>query len=137
MHKLLEQLRDIVLCDVEAVTKAGKIAPNDYAVIGEAVDILKDIKTIEAMEGYGYESEEMPSRYMSGRMMPRYNSYGDGYSWNNDGMDMSGMRGRDARTGRYVSRDDEVIAKLNRMMGEAKSGDERMMISHLMDEYRR
>lgn len=136
MHKLLNQLRDLVLCDIEAVTKAGKIAPNDYGVIGEAVDILKDIETITAMEEYGYESEEMPSRYRtSGRMMPHYdnyNSYDDGYSM---GMN-STMRGRDARTGRYMSRDDEITAKLNHMMADAKTENERMLISRMMDELR-
>lgn len=136
MHKLLSQLCDLVLGDIEAVTKAGKIAPNDYGVIGEAVDILKDIKTIKAMEEYGYESEEMPSRYRtSGRMMPyydNYNSYDDGYSM---GMN-STMRGRDTRTGRYMSRDDEITAKLNHMMADAKTENERMLISRMMDELR-
>lgn len=131
MHKLLNQLRDLVLCDIETVTKEGKIAPNNYPMLGEAVDILKDIETISAMEEGGYSSEEMPSRYMtSGRMMPHYNSYGgydDGYS---------GMRGRDHATGRYMSRDDEVMSKLNRMMGEAKTENERMIISRMMDEFR-
>ena len=52
------------------------ITPTSLEAMSKMVDMLKDISTIESMEEYFDEGQEM-----------------------------SGARGRDARTGRYISRD--------------------------------
>ena len=124
MDKLMHDLKDMILCDIDETVKKGQINPADYQALGEAVDIIKDIETIEAMRNYEYETPEMSGAMSGGRMYPmgRYNS---GYS---------GERGRSPRTGRYVSRDDETTAKLQNMMASAQTEQERATIQRMMDE---
>ena len=49
MDKLMYDLKDMILCDIDETVKKGQINPADYQALGEAVDIIKDIETIEAM----------------------------------------------------------------------------------------
>ena len=135
MDKLMHDLKDMILCDIDETVKKGQISPADYQALGEAVDIVKDIETIEAMRNYEYETPEMSGAMSGGRMYPmgRYNS---GYSGNSYGSygGYSGERGRSPRTGRYVSRDDETTAKLQNMMASATTEQERATIQRMMDE---
>ena len=135
MDKLMHDLKDMILCDIDETVKKGQINPADYQALGEAVDIIKDIETIEAMRNYEYETPEMSGAMSGGRMYPmgRYNS---GYSGNSYGSygGYSGERGRSPRTGRYVSRDDETTAKLQNMMASAQTEQERATIQRMMDE---
>ena len=135
MDKLMHDLKDMILCDIDETVKKGQISPADYQALGEAVDIIKDIETIEAMRNYEYETPEMSGAMSGGRMYPmgRYNS---GYSGNSYGSygGYSGERGRSPRTGRYVSRDDETTAKLQNMMASAQTEQERATIQRMMDE---
>lgn len=135
MERLMHDLKDMILCDIDETVKKGQINPADYQALGEAVDIIKDIETIEAMRNYEYETPEMSGAMSGGRMYPmgRYNS---GYSGNSYGSygGSSYERGRSPRTGRYVSRDDETMAKLNNMMASAANDQERATIQRMMDE---
>lgn len=131
MNNKLYKLHDMVLCDVEEITKKGSIKPEEYEVLGEAVDILKDLKTIEAMDQYG-ESPEM-SGYMPRRYMNGYSGNHSLY-YDNGMMGNSTMRGRDPVTGRYMSRDDGTMAKLSHMMASAQTEQERSIISRIMNE---
>lgn len=129
MDRLMNDLKDMILCDIEDTVKKGQIAPGDYQVLGEAIDIVKDIKTIEAMRNYEYETPEMSGAMSGGRSYPmgRYSgNYGSSYE-----------RGRSPRTGRYVSRDDETMAKLQNMMQSAQTEQERATIQRMMDELAR
>lgn len=134
MQDLMFKLQDMILCDIDEITKKGSIKPEEYEMIGEAVDILKDLKTIEAMDEYG-ESPEMsgymPRYRMNGGYSGNYGSYGNG---NTMPAGNSTMRGRDARTGRYMSRDDGTMAKLSNMMATAQTEQERQIISRMMNE---
>ena len=134
MHRLMNELKDLVLCDVEDVVKKGEIAPADYEKLGEAVDILKDIETIVAMEEYGYE-DRGDDMNVSGLYMPRYNSrMMSGNYRNNSSGGTSYERGRSPRTGRYVSRDTDPMQKLSDMMATAQTDAERATIQRMMDE---
>ena len=142
MDKLMYDLKDMILCDIDETVKKGQINPADYQALGEAVDIIKDIETIEAMRNYEYQDQEVSGAMSGGRMYPmgRFNSYNGGYSGNsynsygNNYGGYSGERGRSPRTGRYVSRDDETMAKLNNMMASAATDQERATIQRMMDE---
>lgn len=139
MDKLMYDLKDMILCDIDETVKKGQINPADYQALGEAVDIIKDIETIEAMRNYEYQDQEVSGAMSGGRMYPmgRFNSYnGGGYSGNSYGSygGTSYERGRSPRTGRYVSRDDETMAKLNNMMASAANDQERATIQRMMDE---
>lgn len=85
-----------LLCEEEkTILKKGDLTKEDLDNLHKIVSIVKNYKTIEAMEGEGKGySQHYPHLSMGG-------SYRGSY----DNDDMSGRRGRDARTGRYVSRD--------------------------------
>ena len=139
--RVLEDMKEVLEDQLKKISKKGdSISPQELDNAYKAIDIIKDITTIEAMQKAEKEQEEMKksqegysqaggSSYGYSMHMPMYpymmsedgyagNAYarGRGYDGNSnnayaggsyDGTsnDYSGRRGRDARTGRYVSRD--------------------------------
>ena len=118
LYDLCENLKD----DIKELNKKGDISPTELERAYKAVDIIKDIKTIEAMEDAGGSSaggsyDDYSRRYYrdggSYRDDGSYNSY-EGTSNARRGRDGDGdgryseegsyRRGRDAM-GRYTSRD--------------------------------
>lgn len=142
--KALHGMRDVLEEQIKKISMKGDaISPQELDNAYKAVDIIKDIDTIEAMKeakeqemqgGYFQDFSYGNSRRPYFHMYPRgsyeeegsYGSYNDSYDMSrgnyNDGQsnarrgrdgdndgryseDYSQRRGRDARTGRYVSRD--------------------------------
>ena len=110
LYDLCENLKD----EIKELNKKGDISPTELERAYKAVDIIKDIKTIEAMEdaggSYDYSNDNYSRRmYRDGASNASYNSY-DGMSNARRGRDGNGdgryseARGRDAM-GRYTSRD--------------------------------
>jgi len=112
LYDLCETLKD----DIKELNKKGDISPTELERAYKAVDIIKDIKTIEAMEDAGgsYDGgsyDDYSRRYY--RDGGSYNSY-EGASNARRGRDGDGdgryseegsyRRGRDTM-GRYTSRD--------------------------------
>lgn len=111
LYDLCENLKD----EIKELNKKGDISPTELERAYKAVDIIKDIKTIEAMEeaGNSYDSSYDYSRryYRDGGS---YNSYEGGMSNARRGRDGDGdgrysedgsyRRGRDSM-GRYASRE--------------------------------
>ena len=129
LEKLLEK-------DVRNVIAKGDISPADYQSLDTAIDIFKDCETIRAMMEGGYNTDDMPvsrnSYAMNGNggnsgYMPWSHSYG-----NQQGN--SYARGRSSVTGQYVSRDNEISSKLQRMMNAAPTEQERDVIARVMNE---
>ena len=116
LYDLCENLKD----DIKELNKKGDISPTELERAYKAVDIIKDIKTIEAMEDAGsshdrggsynsYEggqSNRMPYPYYyydePGTSNARRGRDGDGDGRYSE--ESSYRRGRDAM-GRYTSRD--------------------------------
>jgi hypothetical protein len=110
LYDLCDNLKD----EIKELNKKGDISPTELDRAYKAIDIIKDIKTIEAMEdasySYDYSRDEYSRR---GSYDGSYNSY-DGMSNARRGRDGDGdgrysedgsyRRGRDAM-GRYTSRD--------------------------------
>ena len=94
LYDLCENLKE----DIKELNKKGDISPTELDRAYKAVDIIKDIKTIEAMEEAGYSYANSYDDYSQ-----RY--YRDGRMSNNsyDGMS-NARRGRDTM-GRYTSRE--------------------------------
>lgn len=97
--KVLEEICEILEGELDEIARKNNITASELEHVDKAVDIIKDIKTIKAMESeYGDRRSSFGNEYeMSGRYMPymrRDNDY-DGY--------YSERRGRDAM-GRYTSR---------------------------------
>lgn len=135
--RVLEDICDMLEDEIKQIVKKDDITPSELDSVYKSVDIIKDIKTIEAMEDssqYGYSRrpyysydgsyegsyddtmrgvDTMPSRAARGRD-------GDG-----DGR-YSERRGRDAM-GRYASRDD----------GYSRHGEDTQMLKKELDEMRK
>ena len=93
--KALHDLKKMLEKEIEKVTSKNEIAPAEIEALYKVIDIIKDIDTIKAMEEYGEEyDDEYSERGYSRRGYSRRGSYENSY-----------RRGRDSRTGRYVSRD--------------------------------
>lgn len=89
-----------LLCEEEkAILKKGSLTEQELNNLHKIVSTIKNYKTIEAMESEeGGYSQHYPHLSM-GRGGSSRGSYDGSYEG------MSGRRGRDARTGRYVSRE--------------------------------
>lgn len=211
--KLFEDLTEVLQDQMKKIAKKNDITPQELDNVYKAIDVLKDIETIKAMQeageegGYsqeGYSQEGYSNRRgVKGTGRGRYsndgysqhypiyppmmfdgtsrdgsydgNSYAGGsYSpvWNqnrntemhgdqggnsnaggnmsnnqnmdysNNSYDYSNRRGRDARTGRYVSRDrgysradekEHMLDRLEDMLDDASSEKERRAIEQCIE----
>ena len=75
MHKILDKLEERLCRDIEESLHDEKITPATMEMLDKAVDIIKDITTIEAMEEYGDDYSEMS--YARRRDSRGRYSYGD------------------------------------------------------------
>jgi len=108
LYDLCETLKD----DIKELNKKGDISPTELERAYKAVDIIKDIKTIEAMEDSGYsndysrdgQSNRMPYYYYDEPATSHARRGRDGDGDGRYSEDSSYRRGRDAM-GRYTSRD--------------------------------
>ena len=122
--RVLEDMCEILEDELKDIAKKGDISPTELESVYKSVDIIKDIKTIKAMEqeyggsyarGYNSYDGSYDGSYNS------YNSYDGSYNSyrGGDGMSNAGRRGRDGdgdgryserrgrdAMGRYTSRDD-------------------------------
>lgn len=101
---VLDELKEMISRELKTITRQDSITPQTLEAAYKAVDILKDIETIEAMQEAGYSN----------------NSYDDDMSYTSmrsNGMGYSYARGRDSR-GRYTSRDYSRHAELDHMLGK-------------------
>ena len=97
--RILDDVCDILEDELKEIVRNRDMSPSVLDNTYKAVDIIKDIKTIKAMEDAIYDG--------------RY-SYGSSYDWDND---YSMARGHNRRMPEY-SRDDEkerLIAKMEEM----------------------
>ena len=106
MDKTLDMVCDRLLDEIEGTVKKD-ITPASLEMLDMAVDIIKDLKEIEAMESVGY----------SGRTKP----YDNGNS----------MRGRYERS---YSRTGSPMSELEHMYNDAQSDKEREIIRKVMNQ---
>ena len=118
LYDLCELLED----ELHDIVRKGEISSTELEGAYKAVDIIKDIKTIEAMEDYSYDDYSRRNSYDGENMsynMSRDNSYARrGRDGDGDGR-YSERRGRDGR-GRYsrdYSGDDkqQMLNKIDQM----------------------
>ena len=94
LYDLCENLKE----EIRELNKKGDISPTELDRAFKAVDIIKDIKTIEAMEDAGYSY----ANSYDGMSNARRGRDGDGDGRYSE--DASYRRGRDTM-GRYTSRE--------------------------------
>lgn len=96
----LEKTEELLLKEIRKVNVKNDLTPQELNSMKEAVCLMKDIIKLEEMMNYANEEYD------------EYSEYGDG--------EMSGrsyMRGRDARTGRYMSRSRGSGRSMNNSQG--------------------
>lgn len=136
-----DSIKEMVYCEIDEISHYGKLDMNTMKILGELVDILKDIGSIEMFEegvqvqdneysfanGYsrnngGYSQRRMPIYYNEG------NSYRGGRS----------MNGGYSRRGRGNYSYDEgkahMIDKLNNLMMETNEQKDRDAIQKLIEQ---
>ena len=121
MERTLEDLRAIVMKELDDINKKGELDENSLVCAYKLIDIVKDIHEIDSYE-MGYSQ--------TGRMMP-YSMTGNSYR-NRDSM---GRYSRDyGNSYRGYSRDDDMMNKLGHMMDTAGSETERQVIQRIMNQ---
>lgn len=138
-----ERIKDLVYCELDEISNQGQLDMNTVKVLGELVDILKDIGSVEMFEeginvqedeysfSNGYNRNRMSNNGYSQRRMPIY--YNDGNSYRNSGH----MNGGYSRRGRGYSYDDSkthMIEKLHGLMNEAQDQNDKNAIQRLIDQ---
>ena len=129
--KELDRIKDLVYNELDDISNhVDQLDKGTVCVIGDLVDILKDIETIYMFEE-GYEVRDDEYSLASGRSKyPARYYYDNGYRGGNYG----GLQRRNNRGG--YSRDDakeHMIMKLEDLMNDAQDEHDRHAISKLVE----
>lgn len=134
-------IKDMVYCEIDEISRQGKLDMNTLKALGELVDILKDIGSVEMFEegievqdeGYGYSQMNSYNRNggYSQRRTPVY--YNDGNSYRN-GRGMNNGYSRRNRGYSYDGDKDHMIEKLNNLMMEASDQKDKEAIQRLIEQ---
>ena len=139
--KEFDSIKDMVYCEIDEISQYGKLDMNSIKIIGELVDILKDIGSIEMFEE-GINIQEDDYSLMNGysrdngysqRRMPVYYYDGNSYRGNRNMNNGYSRRGY----GRGHSYDDSkthIIDKLNHLMTEAVDQRDKDSIQRLINQ---
>lgn len=136
-----DNIKDMVYCELDEISRQGKMDMNTVKVLGELTDILKDIGSIEMFEeGINIQEDDfMQSNGYSrngGYSQRRMPVYYEGNSYNSRGMSNGGY----SRRSRGYSYDDSkshMIEKLNHLMMEASDQQDKDTIQRLIDQMQR
>ena len=136
-----DNIKDMVYCELDEISRQGKMDMNTVKVLGELTDILKDIGSIEMFEeGINIQEDDfMQTNGYSrngGYSQRRMPVYYDGNSYNSRGMSNGGY----SRRRRGYSYDDSkshMIEKLNHLMMEASDQQDKDAIQYLIDQMQR
>ncbi len=129
MHKSMEKLRDMLCEELEEYAEKGELSAGSLEVVHKLTDTIKNLDKIEKLEGDdGYSQRYMP-----------YDLYFDDGNSYARRRDSRGRYTRDGRMsyarGRYSREDgkDNMIKKLEEMMGMAENEKEREALNRCMD----
>jgi len=134
------EVKDMVYDEIDKIVYQGKLNKETLCILGELVDILKDIGTVEMFEE-GISVPEDEYSLASGS----YNR-NNGYSYRNGrmyGYDGGYRNGRDygskySRRGRggYSMEDahDHMMSQLHSIMNEAQNDEDRQAVKKLIEQ---
>ena len=150
--KEFDAIKDMVYCEIDDISHSGKLDMNSVKVLGELVDILKDIGSVEMFEEgvdiqnedysfanrypreNGYSQKRMPIYYEGRNGYDGRNSYdgGNGYDYSN----RSYNRGYSRRNRNYSYDDSKthMIDKLSQLMMEATDQRDKDNIQRLIEQ---
>ena len=133
-----DNIKDMLYCEIEEISHQQKLDMNTVKVLGEIVDILKDIGSVEMFEeGQFGQDEEYSFSDGYSRNNGRYYR-GNGSSYRSGGRSSRNGGSRSVRSNRSgYSRDDakdHMIHKLERLMEEANDEQDRQSIERLIEQ---
>ena len=139
MSMTSEQMRTIkdfgdLLCkQIDKINKKGDITPDELQRMDKAVDIIKDITVICAMEEYGKDPEE--------EMYSSMGYYGRNYrnmpAWSSQGRDSMGRYSSTMGYSRDDSAKQTMRHDLELKLAGARNEEERQMYMRMMDALER
>ena len=135
--KEFDTVKDLVYCEIDEISHIGKLDMNTVKVLGELVDILKDIGSVEMFEeGVGYGEEEYSNGYnRNGGYSQRWYP-GNSYDNMSNGNSYRSGRSNYPRRGGYSRTDSKqyMVDELTRLMNEAQNNEDRESIKRLVDQ---
>ena len=139
--KVYDQIKDMLCDELEEIAKKKELTTNNLDIMYKAIDIVKDISTINAMEqeypSEGYSRDGGYSQGYYGRMP--YYMYDDGMAHDNSYARGRGANAKRDSMGRYsndYSRDGylgDTREELQRLMNSAQNDRERDAIRRALD----
>ena len=132
----MDELKEMLYCELDEMTKAGELSMGSVKAIGEILDAIKDIETIEAMSQGGYSGEEGGNS-----MRGRY--YRDGYaregSYEGNSYRKRNRMGQFSRYSREGEKD-QLVEKLETLMEDTTNGGDRQelrqKVMDIMNKYK-
>ena len=130
----MEQLKEMLYCELDEMTKSGDLNMGSLKAIGEILDAIKDIETIEAMsQGYsGEEGNSNRGRYYRDDYAREGSYEGNSYRRRN----RMGQFSRYSREGEK----DQLVDELDHLMDTTTNGGDRQQlrqsIMSIMEKYK-
>lgn len=130
-----DNIKDMVYCEIDEISHQGKLDMTTVKILGDLVDILKDIGSIEMFEeGVEFQDDSYPlnrsyDRGYSQKRFPVYYNNGNSYRGGNNGYSRRGRSG--------YSRDgskDHVIHKLEELMNDIHDEQDRQSIQMIIEQ---
>lgn len=134
----MDELREMLYCELDEMTKMGDLSMGSLKTIGEILDAIKDIETIDAMSQGGYSGEYANE---GNSMRGRY--YRDGYaregSYEGNSYRKRNRMGQFSRYSREGEKD-QLVEKLETLMEDTTNGGDRQEIRQkvmdIMNKYK-
>lgn len=135
----MDELKEMLYCELDEMTKMGDLSMGTLKTIGEILDAIKDIETIDAMSQGGYSGEYANDGGNS--MRGRY--YRDGYaregSYEGNSYRKRNRMGQFSRYSREGEKD-QLVEKLETLMEDTTNGGDRQEIRQkvmeIMNKYK-
>lgn len=128
----MDELKEMLYCELDEMTKMGDLSMGTLKTIGEILDAIKDIETIDAMSQGGYSGEYANE---GNSMRGRY--YRDGYaregSYEGNSYRKRNRMGQFSRYSRE-GESDKLVEKIETLMDDTTNGGDREKIRNQIME---
>lgn len=138
--KEFDRIKDMIYEELDEFGRHDSLNKEAICVIGELVDILKDMGTVEMFEENIYVDDNGwyhngGDEYSQGYMPRRYPGYGNSYRGRGTAGN-GGSYGRRQMRGGYSREEsrDHLMMKLEDLMNEAGDEQDRQSIKRLIDQ---
>ena len=120
----MDELKEMLYCELDEMTKSGQLSMGSIKTIGEILDAIKDIETIDAMSQGGYSGEYANE---GGNSM-RGGYYRDGYaregSYEGNSYRKRNRYGQFSRYSRE-GESEQLVEKIEKLMNDTTNGGDR------------